>query len=377
MRTVSDHLANLIEIPSVSSMSNRDVIDYAKDTLLSAAWNLREKTYVDANGVEKVNLLASPKDENIADADVDLAFFCHTDTVPFAADWADALVPIFKDGIIYGCGSCDVKGFLACLLTAIESTENFKSGVRIVLTSDEEIGCIGASNLMAENVIRPRRAVIGEPTSLQPSRAGKGYCLAEVTVTGQEAHSAHPGEGRSAIYGAARLITAIEEYAAQLANTRNALFSPPFTSLNVGIIQGGTAKNIVAGECKFQLEWRPLPGPSPDALLDILRLAADQRRETDPSFTYEVKILRRQPGFETRADASLVAELCALAKRESTSIPFGSEASLLSSVAEEVVVFGPGDMRTAHSSRECVPVKELEEAVSILRALMSRKVDSL
>ena len=377
MRTVSDHLANLIEIPSVSSMSNRDVIDYAKDTLLSAAWNLREKTYVDANGVEKVNLLASPKDENIADADVDLAFFCHTDTVPFAADWADALVPIFKDGIIYGCGSCDVKGFLACLLTAIESTENFKSGVRIVLTSDEEIGCIGASNLMAENVIRPRRAVIGEPTSLQPARAGKGYCLAEVTVTGQEAHSAHPDEGRSAIYGAARLITAIEEYAAQLANTRNALFSPPFTSLNVGIIQGGTAKNIVAGECKFQLEWRPLPGPSPDALLDILRLAADQRRETDPSFTYEVKILRRQPGFETRADASLVAELCALAKRESTSIPFGSEASLLSSVAEEVVVFGPGDMRTAHSSRECVPVKELEEAVSILRALMSRKVDSL
>ena len=193
-------------------------------------------------------------------------------------------VPIFKDGIIYGCGSCDVKGFLACLLTAIESTK-FKSGLRIVLTSDEEIGCIGASNLMAENVIHPRRAVIGEPTSLQPARAGKGYCLAEVTVRGQEAHSAHPGEGRSAIYGAARLITAIEEYAVQLAKTRNALFSPPFTSLNVGVIQGGTAKNIIAGECRFQLEWRPLPGPSSDALLDILRMAADHRRETDPSFS--------------------------------------------------------------------------------------------
>ena len=377
MRTVSDHLANLIEIPSVSSMSNRGVIDYAKDTLLSAAWNVSENSYVDANGVEKVNLLASPKDEDIEDADVDLAFFCHTDTVPFAADWADALVPIFKDGIIYGCGSCDVKGFLACLLTAIESTENFKSSLRLVLTSDEEIGCIGASNLLAEDVIRPRRAVIGEPTSLQPARAGKGYCLAEVTVRGQEAHSAHPGEGRSAIYGAARLITTIEEYAAQLSNFRDSLFSPPFTSLNVGIIQGGTAKNIVAGECKFQLEWRPLPGPSPDALLDILRMAADQRRETDPLFTYEVKVLRRQPGFETRADASLVTELCALANRGATSIPFGSEASLLSSVAEEVVVFGPGDMRTAHSSRECVPVKELEEAVSILRALMSRKIDRL
>jgi acetylornithine deacetylase len=229
------------------------------------------------------------------------------------------------------------------------------------------------SHLLTADAVRPRRAVVGEPTSLQPARAGKGYYVAEVTVRGQEAHSAHPGEGRSAIYGAARLITAIEEYAAKLTKTRNTFFSPPFTSLNVGVIQGGTAKNIVAGECKFQLEWRPLPGPSSDALLDILRLAADQRKKSDPSFTYEIKILRRQPGFETNATASLVTRLCELSKREATSIPFGSEASLLSSIAEEVVVFGPGDMRTAHSPRECVPVNELEEAVSILCALMSKQ----
>jgi acetylornithine deacetylase len=373
MKTVSEHLSSLIQIPSVSSMSNRAVIDYVTPILKNIGWNLAEKTYFDANGIEKINLLAAPRGQNVEDPQVDLAFFCHTDTVPFAADWKDALVPILKDGFIYGCGACDVKGFLACLLTAIESTTSFMSGLRLVLTSDEEIGCLGASQLLATNAIHPKLAVVGEPTSLQPARAGKGYYLAEVTVKGKEAHSAHPSEGRSAIFGAARLITAIEEYAAQLAQTRNSFFSPPFTSLNVGVIQGGTAKNIVAGECRFQLEWRPLPGPSADALLDILRMAADQRRKSDPSFIYEIKILRRQPGFETSSNASLVTRLCDLAKREATSIPFGSEASLLGSIAEEVVVFGPGDMRTAHSRRECVPVKELEEAVSILSALMSRR----
>src|SRR5450631_3599576 len=373
MKTVSEHLSSLIQIPSVSSMSNRAVTDYASAILRRVGWNLAEKTYFDANGVEKINLLAAPMDQNVEDPYVDLAFFCHTDTVPFAADWADALVPIFKDGIIYGCGACDVKGFLACLLTAIESTKVFASGLRLVLTSDEEVGCIGASELLAMDAIHPRCAVVGAPTSLQPARAGKGYYLAEVTVRGKEAHSAHPSEGRSAIYGAARLITAIEEYAAQLAQTRDTFYSPPFTSLNVGVIQGGTAKNIVAGECRCQLEWRPLPGPSADALLDILRMAADQRRKSDPSFVYEIKILRRQPGFETSSDASLVTRLCDLAKRVATSIPFGSEASLFSGVADEVVVFGPGDMRTAHSRRECVPVRELEEAVSILSSLMSEQ----
>jgi len=371
MKTASEHLSSLIQIPSVSSMSNRGVIDYATAILLGVGWNVAEKIYFDTSGTEKINLLAAPGGQNVADPVVDLAFFCHTDTVPFAADWTDALVPILKDGFIFGCGACDVKGFLACLLNAIENTKSFRGGLRLVLTADEEIGCLGASNLLAANAIHPRRAVVGEPTSLQPARAGKGYYLAEVTVRGKEAHSAHPSEGRSAIYGAARLITAIEEYAGQLANTRDDFFSPPFTSLNVGVIQGGTAKNIIAGECRFQLEWRPLPGPSSDALLDIVRMAADQRRKSDPSFDYAIKILRRQPGFETSANASLVTQLCHLAKRETTSIPFGSEASLLSGIAEEVVVFGPGDMRTAHSRRECVPVKELEEATSILSALMS------
>ena len=135
---------------------------------------------------------------------------CHTDTVPYSTDWRQALEPFVADGLLHGCGACDVKGFLTCLLTSIVESDpsSLIDGLCLILTADEEIGCVGAAHLVASGLIKPRRVVVGEPTSLHPARAGKGCCLAEVTVFGEEAHSAHPQKGKSAIYRAARLITA-------------------------------------------------------------------------------------------------------------------------------------------------------------------------
>ena len=279
---------------------------------------------------------------------------------------------------LYGCGACDVKGFLACLLTAAAEVDPSKliPGLRLVLTADEEIGCVGASHLIESGLIRARRVVVGEPTSLYPARAGKGYCLAEITVFGQEAHSALPQEGKSAIYRAARLITAIEEFGGQLAEERHSFFSPEFTTLNIGTIRGGTAKNIIPGQCSFQLEWRPIPGQSANVVPAALTRIADALREADPGFRCETKIIRRQSSFETPADSWLVCSMETLTGRHATSIPFGSEASLLMTAAEEAVVFGPGNMQTAHSDRECVPLVELEEAVSILKSLLVATTDA-
>ena len=375
MNTVVNHLFDLVRIPSISRLSNRPIVEYAVRVLHDAQWHTQQMAYQDAAGVEKLNLIASPPGQPITEVAVDLAFLCHTDTVPYAADWAKALDPFVADGLLYGCGACDVKGFLACLLTAISESDPAKliNGLRLVLTADEEVGCIGASHLMAAGLIRPKRAVIGEPTSLRTARAGKGYCLAEVTIFGQEAHSAHPQEGTSAIYGAAHLIAAIQELAAQLAREQHPFFAPGFTTVNVGTIQGGTAKNVVPGQCTFQLEWRPIPGQSADAVLETINEAAEGLLKIDPRFRYEVKVLRKQAGFETNETSQLVRDLEALTERPATSIPFGSEASLLAAVAEEVVVFGPGDMRTAHSNRECVPISELEETVRYLSVLMHRR----
>ena len=374
MKPVVQHLSNLIRIPSPSFLSNRPIIEYSRNVLRKAQWHSREIIYRDAVGVEKVNLIAAPPHQDLNDVTAELALMCHTDTVPYSSDWPQALEPFVADGLLHGCGACDVKGFLACLLTSIAESDpsSLIDGLRLILTADEEIGCVGAAHLVTSEMIKPKRVVIGEPTSLHPARAGKGYCLAEITVFGEEAHSAHPQKGKSAIYRAARFLTAIEEYSSLLAEEQHRFFSPSFTTLNIGTIQGGTVKNIIPGRCKFQLEWRPIPGQADNIVPAAVVRIADTLRNTDPAFLYDFQILRQQAGFETPASSKLVRSIEAITGREATSIPFGSEASLLASVAEEVVVFGPGDMQTAHSNREYVPLGELEEAVKCLQSLMQK-----
>ena len=375
MSTAADLLLDLIRIPSVSSESNLPVIEYAERFLQARKWNTRRVAYRDPSGLEKINLIAAPPIQDVAARDVDLAFFCHTDTVPFSASWARAVDPFVENGNLYGCGACDVKGFLACLLAAADRIDanSFADAVRIVLTADEEIGCIGAAHLLADDSLKPARAVIGEPTSLHAARAGKGYCLAKVTVLGKEAHSAHPESGASAIFAAARLISAIEEFSKNLARERHDFFDPAFTTVNIGTIQGGTAKNIIPGQCEFLVEWRPIPGQSPDRVLDAIDEITARLKLKDPRFDYRCASLRKQSGFETPGDASLVSQITEFTGRPATSIPFGSEASLLSTVAKEVVVIGPGDMRSAHSNREFVPVRELDLTVQLIRSLMGRR----
>jgi acetylornithine deacetylase len=354
-------------------------VEYAEKFLRNKKWSTRRLAYSDSSGVEKINLIAAPPNQDVAARDVDLTFFCHTDTVPFSPDWVRALDPFVEGENLYGCGACDVKGFLACLLSAIDQIETnlFINGLRIVLTADEEIGCIGAANLLAANAIKPVRAVVGEPTSLHTARAGKGYCLAKITISGQEAHSAHPDSGASAILAAVRLICAIEELSKELAKERHGFFDPGFTTINIGTIHGGTAKNIVPGQCEFLMEWRPIPGQPADRVFDDVVEIIDRLRLEDSRFDYCVTTLRKQTGFETQENASLVSEIAHFTGRSATSIPFGSEASLLSEIVKEVIVIGPGDMRSAHSSREFVPVPELDLMVQLLTKLMSGSSGSI
>jgi acetylornithine deacetylase len=375
MRTVVEYLLELIRIPSVSSISNRCVVGYASEVLGEAGWNVATTARIDPNGVEKLNLIAAPPGQSPNEPATELAFLCHTDTVPFAPDWEGALRPFVRGGLVYGCGACDVKGFLACLLAAVGETVtmDLKLGLRIALTADEEIGCLGANRLLASSLMEPRCLVIGEPTSLHPARAGKGYCLAEVTVLGEEAHSAHPLQGRSAIYGAAQMIREIELFAQRLAEERNDFFNPAFTTINIGTIHGGTAKNVVPGRCSFLIEWRPIPGNADKFVFEAIVRIGNQISEANPDFRFELKILRQQAGFETVPKSDLVRTMEHLTGRQSISIPFGSEANVFATQGREIIVFGPGDMRTAHSPRECVPISELTEAVSCIKKLMQKR----
>lgn len=376
MTTAVDHLSNLIRIPSVSAISNRPITDYATSILSAQGWTTREVSYLDEAGIEKVNVIASPPGQDIADPAVDLAFLCHTDTVPYAQGWPQALQPVLQGQMLHGCGACDVKGFLACLLTVAESKDaQWIEGLRILLTADEEVGCIGSKRLIAGSNLRPRRLIVGEPTSLRAARAGKGYCLAGITIHGREAHSALPAQGVSAIYAAARLVSALEELGQQLSTETHSFFEPPFTTLNVGTITGGSAKNIIPGRADLLVEWRPIPGLSPERIPTAILTTLERLPTQYSGLRGTLDILRQQAGFETAADSPLVKRVERVTGLPAVSIAFGSEASAWSTIADEVVVFGPGDMRSAHSDRECVSIPELTIAVQAIRNMMQARLD--
>ncbi len=359
---------DLVAIPSVSPMSNQPVIEYVSHTLDPRCWALHSHSYTDAAGTPKTNLVAMTGSP--ADGHAELALVCHTDTVPFEADWEQAVRPEFRDNRIYGRGSCDVKAFLACALAAIHriNVASLHKPLALVLTADEEVGCVGAKRLAAQRAFSTRYMIIGEPTHLRPIRAGKGYALGTITTIGKEAHSAFPEAGRSAIYDAARVVFCLEQLAKELESSADPSFDPPFTTLNVGLIQGGTAKNIIPGECRLTVEWRPIPGESPERVPDLIRRLLALLGEATPGFEAHFEVLRSDPSFAPSSTRNIADLLSSLTGNQPGTIAFGSEAAHLRDLTTEAVVFGPGDMTVAHKTGEFVPAAELDRCVEYLES---------
>lgn len=349
-----DLLRRLVAIDSTSSRSNLAIIDVLESEARRLGFETRRLAYRDARGVEKANLIARRGPAG----DGGLALVGHTDCVPF--DWAGALGGEVRDGKLFGRGAADTKAFIACALSAAARARPAGT-LWLVFTADEEVGCVGARKLVEERALRPRYAIAGEPTRLIPVRAHKGYCLAEIEVAGLEAHSAFPELGRSAVLAAGRLLGAIERIQDELRAERDEQFSPPFTSLNVGLIQGGKAKNVVPGSCSLTLEWRPIPGQDVRRVLSLVEAAA-------ASLGARVTPTRLDAGVSVPGDAPLVRFLEEASERRSETIPFGTELPQLVALGAEACVFGPGDIRVAHRAGEFVPLDELEAAERILVA---------
>jgi acetylornithine deacetylase len=367
--TAAQILEELIAIPSVSHLSNVPLLQAIERHLASAGWLAQRLPYIAADGLEKANLLAVPAKFSGALPALELMFVCHTDTVPYRQSWSGATRLNALSDNLHGCGACDVKGAMAGLLAAAQQAQSaaIERPVAFVFTAEEEIGCIGAARLADAGVIRANHAIVCEPTSLRPAVAGKGYGLAQVIVSGHEAHSAFPAKGNSAIGGAAHFIVALESEQATRSRV-NPLFNPPWTTFNVGVIQGGTAKNIVAGECTFLVEWRPLPDEDPVAGGELIeRVAEAVAARTGCAIA--VDVMRADRGFSNPAKSFGLA-LSTMLGRAETGISFGSEATRLAQLAGELVVLGPGDMESAHSDREFVPARELEEWTSFVRNLL-------
>jgi acetylornithine deacetylase len=362
-------LQALVRIDSTSSRSNGHVLDLLEAQVRPLGFEVRRTRWTDADGVPKGNLICR-RGPDLAGG---LALIGHTDCVPFDPDWAEALEAPLRDGAVWGRGTADTKGFLAAAVTAAARTRAGRLPLTLLFTADEEVGCLGAKQALAEGRVHPRHAIVGEPTSLVPVRAHKGYCAVEVELTGVEGHSAYPAVGASAIHAAGRLLAELERIGAELQAGTDPAFDPPFTTWNVGVIEGGKARNIIAGQCRFSYEWRPLPGQDPRQALRLLEAACRQlEAESGGRLTAAVSPLRTDAAAVTPPEAEIVRFLEAQSGHPSTTVPFGTELPEVAGMGAEGVVFGPGDIRVAHRTGEHVQVAELERAADILASAIEK-----
>jgi acetylornithine deacetylase len=367
---VKQTLAELVRINSISANSNLEIIKLLAARVEALGLCARLLPYVDEQGIKKFNLIAvAPRTTN-DDELIELALVGHTDTVPFDPDWTEALTLTERDGKLYGRGACDTKDFLAAALTALAQLDlaQLKRPLALVCTADEEIGCLGAKRLADAKAFGARYSIVGEPTSLQPVRAGKGYCLAEITVGGREGHSAYPALGANAIFRAARLLNRIEAVAEKLKAQQHTAFDPPYTTINVGLVNGGTAKNIIPGRCRCTLEWRPVPGQAATHALDLIKAEVENLRAAEADFDCHIEVIRLDEASETSAASPLVKHLEAATGQTAGTVAFGTEVPQLTQLGAQAVVLGPGNIATAHRTGEFVPIDELTACVEILAA---------
>lgn len=305
----------------------------------------------------------------------------HSDTVPVEGQaWSrDPFTPWIEGGRLHGRGAADMKSFCACVVAALPAFVARPLGqpVHVVLTYDEELGCLGARRLtevLADRGLRPDLCVVGEPTSMQLIRAHKSGTVTRIRFHGAPAHSSAPGEGCNAITYAARAVAFLGDLAAEYRTTRgrDESFTVPYSTINVGTIRGGLAVNIVAEHCELEWETRALEPAHRD---DVVRrveehlrgLEAEMRRE-HPLARIESEVLADFPGLGATGQAQDLLDAMGLTD-EALSVSYGTEAGLLGAMGVPTVVCGPGSIDQAHRPDEYVELTQVAACMESLLAL--------
>tara|TARA_R110002020_G_scaffold113518_18_gene261154 strand:+ start:1595 stop:2839 length:1245 start_codon:yes stop_codon:yes gene_type:complete len=380
---IVDILRDLIAFPTVSSRSNLDIVEYIVSLL--AAEGVEARRIFNAAG-DKASILAT-----IGPADrPGIALSAHTDVVPVEGqDWSsDPFRADARDGRIYGRGATDMKGFVAAVLAHVP---HFKAAatatpVHICLSYDEELGCLGAPDLVAATAalpVPPALCIVGEPTGLRVAHSHKGKLAQRLTFTGRGGHSALPHLAANAVEAAAGLAAGLAALGRELRTVTDPAFTPPWTSLHVGSIHGGGALNFVPDHAVMEFEARILPGTDAIALeatLDGLVAEARAALAANVDGTgITATRLSRYPGLDTPADAPavrLATELCGIPEAPIT-LSFGTEAGLFSEAGIPTVVCGPGDIGRAHKADEWIGVDELADAGAMMTRLAAGLAEPL
>ena len=375
-------LEKLIAFPTVSRDSNLGLISYVASVL--EEHGIAYELIHDAVG-GKANLFAT-----VGPADrPGVMLSGHTDVVPVEGQaWT---MPPFaltqKDGRLYGRGTADMKGFVACALRAMVTAARkpLKVPLHLALSYDEEVGCLGVRSLvgmLAEMPVKPWLCLVGEPTDMQVATGHKGKLAARATCCGREGHSALAPLALNALHLGCDFVGVLRNEQDRLARegARDADYDIPYTTVHVGKMSGGVALNIVPNRCEIDFEIRNIAVDDADTLLSGLRMRAEEIvagvSDRVPEAAIEIDVTNAYPGLDTPVASPAVAFVKSLLGANGTiKVAFGTEGGLFSrDVGTPTVVCGPGSMAQGHKPDEFVSVEQMRRCDVMLEALVGRMV---
>jgi len=374
-------LAQLIGFDTTSHLSNLDFIEFVEDYLSRHGVESRR---IPSDDGSKTNLLTRIGPD-IAGG---VLLSGHTDVVPVAGqDWASdpfLLDTREVDGQTrhFGRGTADMKGFIAAVLARVPSLAraDLKTPIHIGLTYDEEVGCKGVGRMIDQLgavVTMPAVAIVGEPTSMQIVTGHKGIRGFETVFTGVAAHSSAPHLGVNAIAHAAQFIEFLTGLAAEIRDAADpdSPFEPPWTTFNIGTIQGGEALNIIAERCIVKWEFRPLPETDADAIVTEVRNHIENEihpamQAADPRAGAQLNALEAVPPMRPDKDSPAERLVRHLTGANTTqTVAYVAEASQYQAHGIPTVLCGPGDIAQAHQPDEWIAQSELDACEAFLDRL--------
>ena len=303
----------------------------------------------------------------------------HTDVVP--VDGQAWTVPPFalteRDGRYYGRGSADMKGFIACVLASLEAflAAPLRMPLHLGFSYDEEVGCLGVRSLvdfLRASAGKPALCIIGEPTDMRPVYGHKGKLAMRCHIHGKACHSAYAPDGVNAIEYAAKLITRLGVLGEKLALRQDARFDPPYSTVQVGLITGGAALNIVPERCQFDFEIRHLPDVSLDETLTGLQAYANDElvqamRAVAAEATIRFQPLSQYPGLLSDPQSAFAGWLAQWAGNDTFStVAFGTEGGLFDEAGVATLICGPGSMEQGHKPDEFIALSQLDQCLAML-----------
>ena len=378
-------LTDLISFKTISGKDNGPLIDYCDDILKA---NGASTFRVFDDNKERVNLFGTIKAKK-TNGKKPIILSGHTDVVPVSKGWAtDPFTATIKGNKLFGRGSCDMKGFIACVLAYVPTLSNSKldRDIHFSFTFDEETACIGAPLLIEElkkRNIKDGICIIGEPTNMKIIDAHKGMNEYTIHFEGLAGHSSQPHKGVNAIEYATRYINKLLELRKELIKRapKDCIFDPPHSTLSIGGISGGIAHNVIADKCTVEWETRPVVKEDGVFVKEQIEKFVNeellpQMKKVFPQSNIRKEVIGEVIGFNRINDSEACEFVSSITGDNSREVvSFGTEAGLFQEIGISTVVCGPGSIEQAHKIDEFIELNEIKKCLYFLEGIKDKSIN--